>query len=131
MRCEMVREQAKKETKDRNMARKARWFNCALTQQRLNQPIVSCRKGRLYNKEAVIEHILGITPNKLITPHIKKSKHIKTLNLTTNPVFEKMASTTDVSLCAGKTNLTTFRQSRESLTLNRLPHTLAQLPALK
>lgn len=95
-RCEMVQEKTKKEYKDKNMHRKAKWYNCAITQEILKEPIVSCKKGKLYNKEAVLEHILKINQSK-VADHIKKTKHIKTLNLTENPTYTDIQTSGKVS----------------------------------
>lgn len=39
--------------------RRARWSHCALSGEPLRQPIVCCGLGRLYNREALIEHALA------------------------------------------------------------------------
>ena len=39
--------------------RRARWSHCALSGEPLREPIVCCGLGRLYNREALIEHALA------------------------------------------------------------------------
>ncbi|XP_009080578.1 PREDICTED: protein RTF2 homolog, partial [Acanthisitta chloris] len=68
----------------------ARWFYCALSQEKLRPPIVACELGRLYNKDAVIEYLLDKSPDK--TPmesasHIKSIKNVTELNLVDNPAW--------------------------------------------
>lgn len=65
-------------------------------QQPLQQPVVSCPLGRLYNKEAVIAYLLNPptsaesqTPfgsdGQLVAGHIRSLKDVVTLSLTPNP----------------------------------------------
>ncbi|KAJ7231458.1 Rtf2 RING-finger-domain-containing protein [Mycena haematopus] len=43
---------------DRANQNRARWNFCALSKRRLQEPVVSCALGKLYNKDAVIEFLL-------------------------------------------------------------------------
>ncbi|GAA5991032.1 hypothetical protein JCM10908_006511 [Rhodotorula pacifica] len=73
------------------------WAFCALSKQPLQQPVVSCPLGRLYNKEAVIAFLLNppssapdsTTPfgsdGQLVAGHIRSLKDVVTLQLTPNP----------------------------------------------
>uniref|UniRef100_A0A803V687 Replication termination factor 2 n=1 Tax=Ficedula albicollis TaxID=59894 RepID=A0A803V687_FICAL len=68
----------------------ARWFYCALSQEKLCRPIVACELGRLYNKDAIIEYLLDKSPDK--TPmesasHIKSIKNVTELQLVDNPAW--------------------------------------------
>uniref|UniRef100_A0A8D2MLQ2 Replication termination factor 2 n=1 Tax=Zonotrichia albicollis TaxID=44394 RepID=A0A8D2MLQ2_ZONAL len=68
----------------------ARWFYCALSQEKLRRPIVACELGRLYNKDAIIEYLLDKSPDK--TPmesasHIKSIKNVTELQLVDNPAW--------------------------------------------
>ena len=36
-----------------------RWSTCALSGEELRSPIVACELGALYNREAVLEYVLG------------------------------------------------------------------------
>lgn len=59
-RSEMVQTQ-KRPTRDREaeqLAEHEAWLYCALSGAPLRRPVMSCGLGRLYNKEAVLEHIL-------------------------------------------------------------------------
>ena len=41
------------------MKAQARWSTCALTGEALRAPVVAYDLGLLYNKESVLEHLLG------------------------------------------------------------------------
>lgn len=61
--------------------RRVRMSQCFLSQQPLRDPIVACRLGNLYNKEAVINALLSKTmPSGL--SHIKALKDVKQCQLT-------------------------------------------------
>ncbi|CAJ1050328.1 replication termination factor 2 [Xyrichtys novacula] len=90
-RHELVKGPKKVEKVDKNAELAAKWKYCALSQERLKRPIVSCDLGRLYNKDAVIEYLLDKTaerPNAEAVTHIRGIKDIKELNLTDNPEWE-------------------------------------------
>nr|XP_021139329.1 protein RTF2 homolog isoform X2 [Columba livia] len=75
---------------DKNAELVARWYYCALSQEKLCRPIVACELGRLYNKDAVIEFLLDKSPDK--TPmeaasHIKSIKNVTELKLADNPAW--------------------------------------------
>lgn len=72
-RRDLVRSKPKAEQADRANQTRARWFFCALSkvsvgptilanaksqQRRLQEPIVSCPLGKLYNKDSIIEFLL-------------------------------------------------------------------------
>ena len=52
----------------------ARWRHCAISSQRLRQPVVACGLGKLYNKEAVIEALLDRSKMPDDAAHIKSLK---------------------------------------------------------
>lgn len=88
-RDELVRTKKKPEQKDKNAETVAKWKHCAITQNPLHKPIVACELGKLYNKEAVLEHLLkkdGVTAE--VAGHIKKLSDVKELNLTEKAGFE-------------------------------------------
>lgn len=63
-RRELVREAAKDKTSTQVKEVQTEklehyWSHCALSQKRLSPPIVSDSTGNLYNKDAVLEHLLG------------------------------------------------------------------------
>ncbi|XP_028303525.1 replication termination factor 2 [Gouania willdenowi] len=90
-RHELVKGPKKVEKVDKNAKRAARWKYCALSQEKLRRPIVSCELGRLYNKDAIIEYLLDKSaerPNVEAVTHIRGIKDIKELNLTDNPEWE-------------------------------------------
>lgn len=73
--------------KDKDAEREFRWLHCALSQQRLQEPIVMCGLGRLYSKQNVIEQLLEKEKMPEAVKHIKSMKDIKQLTLTPNPAF--------------------------------------------
>lgn len=88
-RDELVRTKKKPEQKDKNAETVARWKHCALSQNPLRKPIVACEMGKLYNKEAVIEHLLNKNNTSTeVAGHIKKLSDVKELNLTEKAGFE-------------------------------------------
>ncbi|KAL7741352.1 hypothetical protein ACLKA6_013795 [Drosophila palustris] len=86
-RDELVRVKQKPEQKDKDAEREFRWLHCALTQQRLEEPIVMCAMGRLYSKQSVIERLLEKEKMPETSAHVRSMKDIKTLQLTVNPAF--------------------------------------------
>ncbi|KAM4597507.1 replication termination factor 2-like [Polymixia lowei] len=90
-RHELVKGPKKVEKVDKNAELAAKWKYCALSQEKLRRPIVSCELGRLYNKDALIEYLLDKSaerPNTEVASHIRGMKDIKELNLTDNPEWE-------------------------------------------
>ncbi|KAJ3602856.1 hypothetical protein NHX12_030601 [Muraenolepis orangiensis] len=90
-RHELVKTPKKVEKVDKSAALAAQWKYCALSQEKLRRPIVTCELGRLFNKDAVIEYLLDKTaerPNLEVVTHIRGMKDIKELNLTDNPAWE-------------------------------------------
>ncbi|XP_017834977.1 replication termination factor 2 [Drosophila busckii] len=86
-RDELVRVKQKPEQKDKDAEREFRWLHCALTQQRLQEPIVMCTMGRLYSKQSVIERLLEKEKMPEGSEHVRSMKDIKQLQLTPNPAF--------------------------------------------
>ncbi|XP_011195024.2 replication termination factor 2 [Zeugodacus cucurbitae] len=86
-RDELVRTAKKPEQKDKDAEREFRWLHCALTQERLQEPIVMCGFGRLYSKQSIIEQLLEKDKKAESIKHIRSLKDIKTLKLTPNPSF--------------------------------------------
>ncbi|KAF5396583.1 Replication termination factor 2 domain containing 1 [Paragonimus heterotremus] len=83
-RVELVKSKKKPEQANRRAANVALWRYCALSQDRLRVPIVSCRLGRLYNKESVINKMLTRSKAHTTADHIKKLKDVRELRLTVN-----------------------------------------------
>ncbi|GBM86980.1 Protein RTF2 [Araneus ventricosus] len=96
-RDELVRTKKKPEQKDKNAETVAKWKHCAISQNPLRKPIVACEIGRLYNKEAVIEHILNKSAisSSPVANHITKLSDVKELNLTEKPDFQQKNPTGD------------------------------------
>ncbi|KAF4623681.1 hypothetical protein D9613_001398 [Agrocybe pediades] len=87
-RRDLVRSKPKAEQADKANQTKAIWFFCALSKKRLQEPVVSCPLGKLYNKDAIIEYLLDKSAygdGERICGHIRGLKDVKQLNLTPNP----------------------------------------------
>ncbi|VDM25269.1 unnamed protein product [Toxocara canis] len=89
-RCELVKNKKKKEKVDKNVKNASRWRLCRLSQQPLQKPIVACRLGGLYNKEAVLNAILlkTIRENEA-AKHIRGLRDIKELKLCDNKEYKE------------------------------------------
>lgn len=73
-----------------------RWRHCALTQERLQEPIVMCALGRLYSKQSIIEQLLDKESEMPdACKHIKSLRDVRNLNLTPNPTYNKDADKTE------------------------------------
>lgn len=82
-RDELVKTKKKKELKDKDADLAAKWQYCALSSTRLQEPIVACELGRLYNKEALIEYLLNRNASTSeVASHIRSLKDVTTLRLT-------------------------------------------------
>lgn len=90
-RNEIVKNKQKNQGRDKNADLSAKWQFCSLSGLPLKKPIVACQLGRLYNKDAIIEHLLTLktaTPSSStsIAPpsqisHIRSLKDVKELKL--------------------------------------------------
>ncbi|CEM20269.1 unnamed protein product [Vitrella brassicaformis CCMP3155] len=61
---------------DTTTERRLRWGTCAVSQEKLSPPVVACRLGQLYNKEALLRRLLDKTlpPN---AEHIRGSRDFR------------------------------------------------------
>ncbi|KAJ7632322.1 DUF602-domain-containing protein [Roridomyces roridus] len=87
-RRDLVRNKPKAEALDKANHTRARWGFCALSKRRLQEPVVSCALGKLYNKDAIIEFLLdrdAYGDGQNICGHIRTLKDVLTLTLTSNP----------------------------------------------
>ncbi|TFK38798.1 Rtf2 RING-finger-domain-containing protein [Crucibulum laeve] len=87
-RRDLVRNKPKAEQADKANQTRARWFFCALSKRKLQEPIVSCALGKLYNKDSIIEFLLDKSvygDGEKICGHIRSLKDVKQLKLTPNP----------------------------------------------
>ncbi|KAL3085021.1 hypothetical protein niasHS_010090 [Heterodera schachtii] len=88
-RCELVKKKRKKEKIEKSYEAATKWRTCQLSQQPLKKPIVCCKLGRLYNKEAVLEAKLDKTLAKnKATEHIHAFSDVKELKLTDNKAWK-------------------------------------------
>jgi len=91
-RIELVKEKQKEVRPDQNVMKIAIWFYCALSKKPLQDPVVACALGKLYNKDAIIEYLLNKNAygdGDIICSHISSMKDVKPLKLTANPVFKE------------------------------------------
>jgi len=103
-RCELVKEKKKEKKADPVQLERAKWLNCAMTNEPLRDPIVTCDLGYLYNKEAVLSYLVaakGISTeeqstssssNSHLYSHIRGLKDILPVHFTPNPGLNKFTS---------------------------------------
>lgn len=93
-RKEIVKNKQNDLHRDKNADLSAKWQFCYLSGLRLKRPIVACQLGHLYNKDAIIEHLLEskVSPSSttpLTVSHIKSLKDVKELKLKEKSNFDK------------------------------------------
>ncbi|KAJ3353790.1 hypothetical protein GGF32_002857 [Allomyces javanicus] len=84
-RDELVKTKAKAERHDPALFLAVSWFFCALSKEPLQEPIVSCGLGKLYNRVAVLQYLLDKShygDAEAICGHITSLKDVTTLHLT-------------------------------------------------
>jgi len=86
-RGELVKTKKKPEQADKNALTTIRWNNCAISKEPLNEPIVTCDLGFLYNKEEIIKRLLDKAID-IAFSHIRSLKDVLVLNFTPNPGYE-------------------------------------------
>ncbi|SNX87413.1 related to Protein C20orf43 [Melanopsichium pennsylvanicum] len=102
-RDEMVRTKVTFEKIDPDLVRQSLWTQCSLSRATLSPPVVSCPLGKLYNKDAVISHLLSRHSSSSCStsnaakavdpiPHIRALKNIIHLNLATNALYKPSTS---------------------------------------
>ncbi|KAK0213152.1 DUF602-domain-containing protein [Desarmillaria ectypa] len=97
-RRDLVRNKPKAEQADKANQTRARWFFCALSKRILQEPIVACALGKLYNKDSILEYLLDKSAygdGEDICGHIRSLKDVKTLSLTLNPTPPSPDATTN------------------------------------
>lgn len=88
-RCELVKKKKKKEKVEKSYEAATKWRTCQLSQEPLKKPVVSCKLGRLYNKEAILEAKLNKTlSDNQATKHIHSLSDVKELKLTDNKAWK-------------------------------------------
>lgn len=89
-RDELVKTKKQNKQVDKTEQLIANWYYCALSKTPLKEPIVSCRLGKLYNKDVIIKYLLNKNAygdGDIICKHITSIKDVTTLNLTPNPAY--------------------------------------------
>jgi hypothetical protein len=90
-RCELVKTKKKQERADPNEITRVKWTLCALSKEPLTPPIVACPQGQLFNKEAVITHLLHKTLPSAFS-YIKGMKvHSLPQDLCISPKFSQIS----------------------------------------
>lgn len=85
----------------KNESRDLRTSACAFSQEKLQPPLLACRIGRLYNKEAVIKALLEkALPSHM--RHVKSLKDMKEMQVEINPATGfPICPITQLDLCSG------------------------------
>ncbi|SCV73491.1 BQ2448_7417 [Microbotryum intermedium] len=89
-RDDLIKTKKAAEHADQHELQRLLWHTCALSNEPLRQPVVSCALGKLYNKEALIAHLLDPASGSdghAVASHIRSLKDVTTLKLTTNPAL--------------------------------------------
>lgn len=92
-----MKSKPKAEQADKNNQTIAAWFFCALSKRPLQQPVVSCALGKMYNKDALLEYLIDKSAygdGADICGHIKSLKDVVTLQLTPNPLSDPSSDET-------------------------------------
>lgn len=94
-RDELVRTKKKPEQVSKEVNLSVKWNHCAMSQETLKPPLVSCELGRLFNKESVIEFLLDKSNQESASKfgYIRGLKDIKELQLTVNPAHTAESDT--------------------------------------
>jgi len=87
-RDELVKLKKKAEKPDPNEVERIKWTSCAISKEPLKEPIVTCELGFLYNKEAVIRHLLEKTLDESFK-HIRSLKDLMPVRFTPNPAISE------------------------------------------
>ena len=82
-RIDLVKEKTKEIRKDTVSINQNRSRYCAISNSKLAVPIVGCRLGYLYNKEALLSCLINKTMPSTFD-HIRKMKDVKNINATEN-----------------------------------------------
>ncbi|KAL8622449.1 hypothetical protein ACOMHN_034114 [Nucella lapillus] len=90
-RDELVKTKKKPEQKDKVADLAFKWRHCAISQEALVKPIISCELGRLYNKESVLEFLIDRSKFECANSfaHLRGLKDVKELQLTENPAAKE------------------------------------------
>ncbi|SPO29221.1 related to Protein C20orf43 [Ustilago trichophora] len=99
-RDELVRTKASFEKIDPELLRQSLWTVCSLSRQPLSPPVASDALGKLYNKDALLSHLLSRHEASTTSssakpvdsiPHIRGLKDITELKLTPNTLYQPPA----------------------------------------
>lgn len=93
-RGDMVRTKARSEAVEKDQLSFERWRLCSLSMEPLQRPIVACRLGKLYNKEAVVTYLLDRSSYGELSEafsHITGLRDVTVLNLTENAAYVERA----------------------------------------
>jgi len=88
-RDELVKEKPKEEKPDLKEITRIKWFLCAISKETLKAPVVACKYGNLFNKEAVIRGLLEKTIPSTYG-YIRSLKDIFNVNFKVNPAYDAL-----------------------------------------
>ncbi|KAI8902564.1 Rtf2 RING-finger-domain-containing protein, partial [Globomyces pollinis-pini] len=110
-RDELVKTKKAAERPDAAIQLSSQWNLCSLSKLPLKEPLVSCYLGRLYNKDAILNHLLKKVEYgdaDVICPHIKSTKDIKNLTVTPNPLANTVQKSNILSHYADSLDIPAF-----------------------
>ncbi|KAI7934306.1 hypothetical protein MJO28_017207 [Puccinia striiformis f. sp. tritici] len=87
-RDDLVRTRAGKSRVDEQAKQVTKWADCSLSKQKLENPIVCDRLGKLYNKSSILEFLIDQNhygqDGKQVAGHVRSLKDVTTVQLTKN-----------------------------------------------
>lgn len=96
-RNEIVKSKQKAASQDKSADLAARWQFCSISGLPLKRPIVACQLGRLYNKEAILEHLLKKknSNDAPLAPHIRSLRDVRELTLKEKSDYDQVGQTSN------------------------------------
>jgi len=94
---ELVQLKKNPEKADEKELERIKWTSCTLSKEPLRTPIVACELGFLYNKEAVLKHLIDKSIPETFS-HIKSLKDLVHVNFKENTDFKALGEKQNTSV---------------------------------
>lgn len=108
LRIELVKTKGRAKREDPSIAAASKWRFCQLTARPLQQPVVACELGQLYNKESVLQALLTAreegTPMPQAMQHIKSMKDVHELHFSASAAQHAGVGNGDGSAASASTS---------------------------
>lgn len=89
VRVELVKNKKKDDYVDKAALRRERFFHCAVSGNALQNPIVACWSGRLYNYESVLRALLEKRLPPELAQHIRSAQDVFFVRPKRNPLYTR------------------------------------------